>query len=227
LVKAETEKISDAFMQEHMPMVESIVNYFSSRASLPSGLEKEDLISWGVEGLIKAHRNFNPDKGSKFSTYAFYRIRGEIHDKMRHEWQYRNPQYYQEERKKIQERIADIIEQSIQDNDFSSQNLEESVYQLITHSTMGALLSIDNLEDHIELSSDESASNSSEYDVLWEEIHSLDPEEKEVIELLYIKGLKQKEIASKLNSSNSKICRIHVRALEKLKNRISRRGKLE
>lgn len=43
----------------------------------------EDLVSWGVVGLLDALSRFNPAQGVKFETYAISRIRGEIMDNLR------------------------------------------------------------------------------------------------------------------------------------------------
>ncbi len=58
------------------------------------------------------------------------------------------------------------------------------------------------------------------YDFLWKEIYELEHPDKDVIELFYIHGLKQVEIAKHLKLSKSRICRIHMNVLSKLKNRL-------
>ena len=53
-------------------LIYSLANRFSSYSS------KEDLYQIGIIGLINAYRNFNPNRGCKFSTYAFPYILGEM-----------------------------------------------------------------------------------------------------------------------------------------------------
>ena len=43
------------------------------------GYEKEDLYQVGVIGVIKAYNNYKEDKSTKFSTYAYKYIYGEIY----------------------------------------------------------------------------------------------------------------------------------------------------
>ncbi len=50
---------------------------------LPQGLDKEDVLSQGVFGLIKAIDSFDISRGINFKTYAFYRIKGAILDELR------------------------------------------------------------------------------------------------------------------------------------------------
>ncbi len=47
---------------------------------LPVKVDLEDLIAYGELGLAEAARDFDPDQGSQFSTFAYYRIRGAIYD---------------------------------------------------------------------------------------------------------------------------------------------------
>jgi RNA polymerase sigma factor for flagellar operon FliA len=47
---------------------------------LPRSVELEDLVGYGCVGLAEAARSYNPKLGHKFSTFAFYRIRGAIFD---------------------------------------------------------------------------------------------------------------------------------------------------
>jgi RNA polymerase sigma factor FliA len=47
---------------------------------LPGEIDVEDLASYGQIGLTQAANSFDPDRGVKFSTFAYYRIRGAIHD---------------------------------------------------------------------------------------------------------------------------------------------------
>ncbi len=206
-----------------MPMISGIAAGMLNKRNLPSGIDMGDLISWGTEGLVKAYRNFKSEKGSKFSTYAFYRIRGEISDKIRQEWQYRNPNKYQDYRKKVQERIAEVMEASLQSGkEVDMTAIEESVYQMIASSSIACLLSLDSLEEqHIEMIAAEQ--NTEKTGLLWDEVGELLEEEQQVIIMFYKQDLKQKEIANKLGLSKSKICRIHTKALEKLKRRLEKK----
>ena len=48
--------------------------------SFPSYIELDDLIGYGQIGLAQAARDFDPERGMQFSTFAYYRIRGAILD---------------------------------------------------------------------------------------------------------------------------------------------------
>ena len=62
-----------------------LVKYLVNRMAveLPVSVEREDLVSAGIVGLIKAVDRFDPNRGVKFQTYASCLIRGEIMESLR------------------------------------------------------------------------------------------------------------------------------------------------
>ena len=53
------------------------------KVNLPPSFSFEDIVSFGIEGLIDAIEKYHPSKGAKFESYALMRIRGSIIDKIR------------------------------------------------------------------------------------------------------------------------------------------------
>src|SRR5436309_15124925 len=47
------------------------------------GADREDLIAWGVVGLVQAARRYRGDRGASFGAYAARRVRGQILDALR------------------------------------------------------------------------------------------------------------------------------------------------
>ena len=72
----------DPLVQQRIEECQGLVRSLalSIRRKLPPTVELEDLIAYGQVGLGEAARDFDPDRGSRFSTYAYYRIRGAIYD---------------------------------------------------------------------------------------------------------------------------------------------------
>src|SRR5208283_2046945 len=62
---------------------------------IPSSIELEDLISYGQIGLAEAARDFDPERGFRFSTFAYYRVRGAIYDGVSKMSWFNRPQYQQ------------------------------------------------------------------------------------------------------------------------------------
>ena len=220
------EVVSDEFIRENMSVVESIASNLTASGKVPPGIDFGDLTSWGVEGLIKAKKNYKDDKGTKFKTYAYYRVKGEMLDKIRSEWHYRNPGDYDKHRKKLRERIAEYAAEQLNDPNADTRSIEASVKELIEGAGVSYMLS----SDTIEIVSEKEGTKNPEIEqidendsVLWEEIGRLEGEERLIIEMFYVQGLKQIEISEKLNYSRSKVCRVHMQVLQKLKNRLKRR----
>lgn len=68
---------------EYMPLVRHAVNRIVAGSSQSSILQYEDMLSCGMQGLLEAHKTYDPTRGAKFSTYALPRIRGSILDALR------------------------------------------------------------------------------------------------------------------------------------------------
>src|SRR5712691_3793928 len=47
------------------------------------GADREDLVAWGVVGLVQAARRYREDAGAPFGAYAARRVRGQVLDALR------------------------------------------------------------------------------------------------------------------------------------------------
>ena len=63
----------DALAQRHMGLVHALCRRFADK-----GIDYEELFAAGCLGLAKALNGFDPNRGMRFSTYAFPVIAGEI-----------------------------------------------------------------------------------------------------------------------------------------------------
>jgi len=79
----DTEEELTRIVQDYMPLVRHAVNRIVAGSSQHSILQYEDMVSCGLQGLLEAHRSYDPNRGAKFSTYALPRIRGSILDALR------------------------------------------------------------------------------------------------------------------------------------------------
>tara|TARA_B100000427_G_scaffold50538_1_gene38547 strand:- start:5445 stop:6167 length:723 start_codon:yes stop_codon:yes gene_type:complete len=211
---------SEEFISENMPLIKNIANKILQAGKVPTGIDFEDLISWGIEGLLKAKKGFKKNLNTKFQTYAYYRIRGEILDSIRNEWSAKMPQDYREKKQKLQETLSNFIDDAINE---SSGSANDKVDRAIESATLVHYVSSEvkqNVSESKGTKNPEIEVIDENYDFLWKEIYDLDYPDKDVIELFYIHGLKQVEIADHLKLSKSRICRIHMNVLEKLKKRL-------
>jgi RNA polymerase sigma factor for flagellar operon FliA len=68
-------------VEDHLGLVRAQAAAIVRR--LPSAIEFDDLVSYGTTGLCEAAARFEPERGLRFSTFAYYRIRGAIYDGLR------------------------------------------------------------------------------------------------------------------------------------------------
>ena len=73
----------DEMILQNQRLVGFVVNRMSANSSRILGLDREDAMSYGVEGLIQAVDSFDPERGTSFASFAVRRIRGSILDAIR------------------------------------------------------------------------------------------------------------------------------------------------
>ena len=94
-------EIRDKIILEYAPLVKIVAGRLS--IYLGYNVEYDDLVGYGIFGLIDAIDKFDYDKGVKFETYASLRIRGAILDQIRKmDW---IPRSLRQKQKKMEEQV--------------------------------------------------------------------------------------------------------------------------
>lgn len=215
-------KKNDETIIKYKYLVELIAKkiYFSNRF-LNNIFELDDLISYGYFGLIDAIKKYSDEKNIKFETYASYRVHGAIIDEMRKEGKIKRKDL--ELIKKIKEykmlyetkyNKELTLEELAQLLDLPISKLERFEERLkIANAT-----SIEEDIDKIDYSSPIDIIESCELKAILEDICSnLSSNQKKFIKLYYYYNFTEKEIASILNVSSSRVSQIKVEALKKLR----------
>src|SRR5687768_1326045 len=70
-----------ALAEQYMPYVRSIAGKI--KKTVAKEIEFEDLVEYGMIGLLEAADRYDPSHGANFMTFAYYRIRGAIYDGLR------------------------------------------------------------------------------------------------------------------------------------------------
>jgi RNA polymerase sigma factor for flagellar operon FliA len=70
-------------IMKHMPLVAFVVGRMSTDNQKTLGLDREDALAYGIEGLIQAVDGFDETRGTSFASFAVRRIRGSILDAIR------------------------------------------------------------------------------------------------------------------------------------------------
>ena len=221
-----------------------LVKYVAGRVAigLPSNVEFDDLVSFGVFGLMDAIEKFDLSRGIKFETYAIARIRGAILDGLRsNDWVPRSVRQKARELERVCAELENRLGRSATDQEISdamSISIQD-FYQLLSEVSCTTLSSLDELwmvhstEDDSVRVLDLVKNNESEdplHQVEIEEvkqtlanaIESLPERERMVIALYYYEGLTLKEIGEIMEISESRVSQIHTKAIFRLRGRLNR-----
>ena len=236
----EFRKTGDAGVKEKLILhYAPIVKYVAGRLMVHIGqnVEFDDLVGYGIFGLIDAIEKFDPSKGVKFETYASFRIRGTIIDNIRRmDWV---PRTLRQKNKQIENVIIQLEEKhgrSPTDEELADALglTHDETVDLLRKASIHSLVSLDDfLEQNYEKSHVSLVTNSSDSPEqltedkerkvkLAEAIGNLKDNEKLVITLYYYEGLTLKEISSIMKVTESRVSQIHTKAISRLQVKLGR-----
>jgi RNA polymerase sigma factor FliA len=233
----------DKFVMDYLPLVKYVVGKFM--IYLPAHLDQEDLIESGILGLIEAAERFKEDKGVKFKTYAFHRIRGSVLDYLRlQDWV---PRSVREKDNLIKE-THNLLEQELNRSPLPEEIAEalgiscSELDKMLADINMCSMLYIEDINigsdsdsriNSNEIIKDNKASEPlndlellEEKEVLERAITELRPKEKLVITLYYYEDMLLREIAEVMNLSESRVSQLHHRALMSIRAKANKQDKL-
>lgn len=204
---------SKSRIEAHQALVVSLAKEIHKR--LPRSITFDDVLSYGQVGLAQAARTFQPQGEAKFSSYAYYRIRGAIYDGIsRMNWSSRT-----EYRKYKAAQMANEAIEASAAQPSDARWLSDSVANLATVYVFSAADSEDPIESQLAgdgVSPDKAAENNELREKLRTAIGNLPNEEKQLVNLTYFEGFSLSEAASRLGKSRSWGSRTHARILKTL-----------
>jgi len=214
-----------------------LVKYIAGRlyVSYNNNVEYDDLVSYGMFGLIDAIDKYEFSRGVKFETYAHLRIRGAIIDYLREiDWIPRSVRQKAKELEKAYTEVELEKGSNATDKDIAEKLgiTESELQKRIQSMTSYSVVSLDEyLDQHrentIDLYNEDSSNPTSRLEAeefknsLAEAISSLPEKEKKIITLYYFEELTYKEIGAVLSISESRVSQLHTKAILKLKARMS------
>jgi RNA polymerase sigma factor for flagellar operon FliA len=232
-----------ASQQELIVEYAPLVKYVAGRVaiSLPPTVELDDLISYGIFGLIDSIERFDPDRGVKFETYAIVRIRGAIIDGLRSfDWV---PRSVRTKAKRLEEAYSQLERQlnRTPTDEELSESLNMTIQQFhdalqeVSATTLTSLDDLwfsegggedslrvmDTVEDRRSVDPITEVEMEEKKLLLAKAIDQLGERERLVITLYYYEGLTLKEIGAVLGVSESRICQIHGQAIIHLRSRLN------
>jgi RNA polymerase sigma factor FliA len=231
--------IRDRLIVTYAPLVKYVAGRLGS--GLPAHVDDEDLVSYGLLGLIGAIERYDPDRDVKFETYAIARIRGAIIDELRAlDWV---PRSVRSRARDIERAIAELEaklaraptdEEISQKLGLSEEELNDSLSE-ISRSSIAALdelwtisgtsgdqvALIDTIEDPEAPDPQSSLSQTEMREAIADAIARLPEREKLVVTLYYYEELTLREIGEVLGVTESRVSQLHTKAVLRLKARLS------
>ncbi len=230
----------EALIIRHM----RIVKYIAGRMAIhvPSSIDMDDLVGWGVLGLMDAVEKYDHKQDIKFTTYASIRVRGAILDEIRSlDWaprslramarkvagardQLRHEQGREPSTMDIAERLGTTEE-----------HVDDTVAQLQTAQVLSLqdyLPTDDNGEGRkLDVTVDERAAQANvavlekeRQDRIAKAILRLPDRQQKVLNLYYFEELTLKEIGAVLEVTESRVCQIHSAAMKTLRKAVQGGG---
>ena len=227
--------IREKLILEYAPLVKLVAGRLSMY--LGYNVEYDDLVSYGIFGLIDAIDKFDITKTVKFETYASLRIRGAILDQIRKmDW---IPRTVRQKQKQIDAAMKEIeveygrtatdeeiaVRLGITENEYvewQSQMKVTNVVSLNEFMEQGSDVPNGNAGSSHFAQPEEAYEQEELKDILKETLELLTEKERRVIELYYYEELTLKEISVVLEVSESRISQLHTKALQKMKTKMGK-----
>jgi RNA polymerase sigma factor for flagellar operon FliA len=218
-----------------------LVKYVLGRVALhlPTVVDYDDMLSVGTIGLIEAIERFDPAHGVKFETYAIARIRGSIIDGLRS----LDHLSRSVRTKAKQERAARVdltfkLQRPPTDQEVAeAMGLTTEAYRSYLVNAAWTTTSLDTLgfnsdadEESMEslvvadpdaIDVDQALEQQDRYRELAAAIRTLPERDQRVLTLYYKDELTMREVSEVLGISESRVCQLHARALERLHDSLS------
>lgn len=229
----------DEAYRRYAPLMKYVVDRVAS--NVPKYVEREDLLNAAALGLFDALEKYDSGKGTKFETYAVWRIRGAVLDELRSmDWASRSVRRKARQldtmtrdmdqrlgRAASDEELADAMDISASEMSRLLDEVRGVVLLSLNQSggesdegNSGGLAEViedPNADDALEEIETNQLSN-----LLVDVISDLAEQEKLVLSLYYYEEMTLKEIGQTLGISESRVSQIHTKAISRLQGRMRR-----
>ena len=236
--KTRDPSIREFFIKQYAPLVKYVAGKVA--VGMPHNVEFDDLVGYGVFGLIDAIDKYDPEKNVKFKTYAVTRIRGAIFDELRQiDWV---PRSVRQKTREIESAISSLeahLGRTASDQEVA-QSLgmsEEDYLKTIQKISGTSILSINEVwlsgdeKDKVSIVDSIESPSSLNPDVVVEKevirqiiigaINELPDKEKKILILYYYEDLTLKDIGRVLEVTESRVSQLHTKAILRLRSKLT------
>ena len=215
----------EGLVEQYRYFVYSIVKKI--RVTLHKYVEFDEMVSYGMIGLMEAADRFDPSRGIAFTTFSYYRIRGAIFDGLRQMGVLmRSPKgkWVQKE-----SNLNDLVREEAENSKDGTvdEDLSE-VGRVIDKIIPAYLLSLSDettpeVVDDAALPS-ETAEFKGTLSLVHGELRKLDERERTLIESLYFKNITTTALAEQMGVTKSWVSRLHSKAIKKIRSNLVKSG---
>jgi RNA polymerase sigma factor for flagellar operon FliA len=237
--KTKDKHLRDRLILTYAPLVKYVAGRVGS--GLPAHVDEEDLVSYGLLGLMGAIDRFDPTRDIKFETFAIARIKGAIIDELRSlDWVPRSVRSRAREIERAMAELEKTLHRAPTDEEIAEKlgitenELDDSLTD-ISRSSIAALDElwtvsgssgdtvslIDTIEDTSGPDPQGALAQTELREALGEAIARLPEREKLVVTLYYYEELTLREIGDVLGVTESRVSQLHTKAILRLKARLA------
>jgi RNA polymerase sigma factor FliA len=207
----------EADSQAHFELVERVVHRLQRELDLSCDIG--DLRAWGHQGLLEAKQRFDPNRGVRFSTFAYYRVRGAVIDGVRKQGWLRRRAYAKlkayEAGDDVAEQLADgeaqVPSSTLRER---AQKLEDALGKISAAYMMSA---VGQGEEDTPDTPEELMTSAQTRATVTQSLSALPERERVLLEAVYFEGSTIEEAGQRLGLSKSWASRMHAKALERLR----------
>jgi RNA polymerase sigma factor FliA len=229
--------IKEQIVMKYIPLVK----YIASRVIVGKSryIEYEDLVSYGMLGLMDAINKFDESKGMKFSSYASIRVKGAMIDELRKNSPISKGAMdklnkYNEVMENLQKKLLrePTVEEIAKDLNMTLEEVSEiegyinyiSVVSLedMIFSEDDEMPLMGTIKDNNSPSPEKMLEEKEQLEYLAKALENMNEKDRTVLSLYYYEGLTLKEIGKVLEVSESRVCQLHSRAIVHLRKELKR-----
>ena len=235
LAKESPKKAPAEFVESREELVEKYKYFVFSivkkvRATLHRHVDFEELVSYGMIGLMEAADRFDRSRGISFTTFSYYRVRGAIFDGLRQMGVImRSPKGKWVQR---EANLNDLV-QTASDDSSGRRGVDQEIAEvgaLVDRIIPAYLLSLSDETTPEVVDTRELPSEIAELEGLVElvraEMERMDEREQMLLTKLYFKGVTTTALAKEMGVTKSWVSRLHSKAIAKLRGRLVALGVL-